>query len=315
MDFHTDFRDLNLDSCFLTIGSFDGVHLGHQKLLNNLIDLALKEDLPSVVLTFYPHPSVVLRKRTPSFYIHTPEEKAEQLFTLGVDHVINQAFDTTLASYEASVFLDMLEAQLGFQGLWIGEDFALGHNREGNRRFLENESTRRDFSLHIIPPVLLDGEIISSTRVREALRSGDVRRVARYLGQPFRIPGEVISGEGRGKNLNIPTANLRVWQERAYPTNGVYACLAEIEGEKKAAVTNIGIRPTFNESASGPVIETHVLDFDQSLYGEEIILYFIDRLRDERKFSGPDQLIQQIHRDIERARRKLKQYEEVKGDG
>lgn len=302
------FRDidaLHLESCELTIGSFDGIHLGHRSLIQQLVERAHQKSIPSVVLTFYPHPSVVLLGRRPAFYINTPDEKADQLGDLGVDYVITHRFDRELSAIGASDFLGWIVERLRFRGLSVGENFALGHQRQGNVSYLKGASVECGFELNIVPPVYEGEEIVSSTRVREALRSGDVARVAKYLGRPFLIPGEVTRGSGRGKKLGIPTANLAIWEERAYPGPGVYACLIQHNGERFKAVTNIGVRPTFDDNLEKPIIEAHVLDFEQDLYGETIHVSFIDRLRDERKFKGPEELLAQIDRDIKRARRIL----------
>jgi riboflavin kinase/FMN adenylyltransferase len=297
-----DLSEVQLERSSLTIGSFDGVHLGHQDLLQRMAKRARQADLPVVVLSFFPHPSVVLRERTPAFYITTPDEKAELLSGEGVDYVITQSFDLELSKVEASDFLDQLAAQLGFVDLWAGEDFALGHQRRGNRHYLEQESLVRNFQFHLVPPVLIGGEAVSSTRVREALRSGDVARAATYLGRAFRLPGIVQEGVGRGKELGIPTANLEIWEERAYPAIGVYACMVEVDGAHRQAVANIGFRPTFEDELLSPIIEAHIIDFDGELYGQEVKLEFIDRLRDEMRFSGPEALLEQIELDIAHAR-------------
>ncbi|MGH2621279.1 MAG: bifunctional riboflavin kinase/FAD synthetase [Anaerolineales bacterium] len=300
-----DLDAVRLNGSALTIGSFDGVHRGHQDLLGRMLAAARGRSLPAVVLTFYPHPSVILRGRKPAFYITSPEERADLLENLGVDLVITQTFDLELSRVEAPDFLDRLTAQLGFQDLWAGEDFALGHQRRGNRHYLAHVSSERGFRFQLVPPFLLEGEVVSSTRVREALRSGDVARAATYLGRHFELPGKVKPGAGRGKRLGIPTANLEIWEERAVPGNGVYACLAEFEGNRKPAVVNIGVRPTFADNLPAPVVEAHLLDFEGDLYERELKLVFVDRLRDERRFSGPDALIEQIGRDIQRARELL----------
>jgi riboflavin kinase/FMN adenylyltransferase len=300
-----DLSQLRLEACELTIGSFDGVHLGHQALIRAMVADARKADLPAAVLTFFPHPSVVLRGRQSTLYITSPEEKADLLGELGIDYVVNQRFDHALSVVRAADFLDMLKARLGFQDLWVGEDFALGHHRQGNRLYLEKAGAERGFRLHVIPPLIADDEVISSTRVREALRSGDVARAATYLGRPFVVPGTVVRGPGRGRRLGIPTANLSIWQERAFPGPGVYACLAEVAGRRLKAVTNIGIRPTFDDGEHTPIVEAHLLDYEGDLYGQELRLGFVDRLRDERRFPGPEALVEQIQRDIRRARKIL----------
>jgi riboflavin kinase/FMN adenylyltransferase len=298
-------EQLSLDGCGLTIGSFDGVHRGHQELIHTMVRDARAADMPAVVLTFFPHPSVLLRGRKPVFYITSPDEKANLLGELGVDYVITQPFSRKLSQIRAETYLDELEAHLAFRELWIGEDFALGYQREGNRHFLKAASEARGFKLHVVAPYKLGGEVISSTRVREALRSGDVARAATYLGRKFTISGTVVKGIGRGRTLGYPTANIEIWEEKAYPGPGVYACFAEVVGERWAAVTNIGVRPTFEQNHDSPTIEAHLLDFNDELYQREITLTFVDRLRDERRFSNPEALLAQIERDIQRARTML----------
>lgn len=310
MPHHRDLSELELPASSLTIGSYDGVHRGHRQLIHRMVDSAAGKGWPAVVLTFFPHPSVVLRKREPAFYITTPEEKAALLSELGVEHVITHQFDLEFSRTEAGDFLDRLQEQLGFRELWAGEDFALGHDRRGDRHFLQREAELRGFELHLVEPFLLDGEVVSATRLRETLRSGDVARAARYLGRPFAMTGAVVRGAGRGAQLGIPTANLAVWEERAYPGGGVYACRAQVLGQTWPAVVNIGTRPTFEDDRARPVVEAHLLDFQPrngqtELYDQEIRLEFVERLRDERRFDGPEALLKQIARDIRRARRLL----------
>jgi len=300
-----DLSDLPLAESALTIGSFDGLHLGHQALIQAMVEAARAAHLPSVVLTFFPHPSVVLRGRRPAFYITQPEEKARRLIELGVDHVITQTFDEALSRVTAGEFLDRLIRQLGLKHLWIGEDFALGHDREGNRAFLKRASAERGFELHVFPPVLVGGEVVSSTRVREALRSGDVARVAVYLGRLFALEGKVVRGAQRGRRLGFPTANLELPADQAYPGRGVYACFTVIAGQRHPAVTNVGVRPTFDDDLPEPIVETHLIDADVDLYDRTVRLEFVERLREERRFAGIEELRAQIAHDVEQARRLL----------
>lgn len=305
MTAHRDLAELDLPGSVLTVGSFDGLHVGHQALIRELVDGARRDRLPSVVVTFFPHPSVVLRGRRPAYYITLPEEKAARLAAMGVDHVVTQTFDEALSRVTAAEFLDRLEARLHFRRLWIGEDFALGHEREGNRLFLRREAERRGFDLEVVPPAKVGGEVVSSTRVREALRAGDVARVATYLGRPFALRGPVVRGAARGKLLGIPTANIALHEEQAYPREGVYACWVDLADGRYKAVTNVGMRPTFDESLPQPVVEANVLDWEGDLYDRSIRLAFVARLRDEQRFPGKEALVEQIHRDIARTRHLL----------
>jgi riboflavin kinase / FMN adenylyltransferase len=291
-------------SC-LTIGAFDGVHRGHQVLIGDMVKHAHATGRVAVVLTFYPHPSVVLRGRRPAFYISTPEEKADYLSTLGVDAVVTHPFNQEVANIPAADFVARLVAHARLSELWCGADFALGHNRQGDVSFLRAEGERRGFTVNVVEPVQIEGEVISSTRIRQALRDGAVEAVGRYLGRPFRLPGMVVEGAKRGQRLGIPTANLAIWEERALPAVGVYACRAHEAGGVHPAVANIGYRPTFDGSESKPIIEAHLLDFSGDLYGSTLTLEFIARLRPEMKFPGIEALVAQIRRDIAEARQIL----------
>jgi len=289
----------------LTIGAFDGVHRGHQALIAALVERAHQLQRAAVVVTFYPHPSVVLRGRRPSFYISSPEQKLEQLQALGVDAVVTHPFNRAVASVRAGEFVERLLIHARMAELWCGADFALGHNREGTVDFLRAEGDRRNFTIHVVEPILFDGEVISSTRIRQALRDGAVEQVTRYLGRPFQLTGEVVEGAKRGRTIGIPTANLAVHDERAIPATGVYAVRARVNGQVYSAVTNIGYRPTFENGEAKPTIEAHLLDFAGDVYGQTLAFDFVARLRPEMKFAGVNALLEQIQRDITTAKQLL----------
>ncbi|HLB49622.1 MAG TPA: bifunctional riboflavin kinase/FAD synthetase [Anaerolineales bacterium] len=289
----------------ITIGSFDGVHLGHQALIRNLVESARARGYHAAVVTFFPHPSVVLRRRKPSFYLNSPEEKAAFFEGLGIDRLVTQPFNHQVAQITASQFVDQLITALDFKEIWCGADFAFGHNREGTVDWLRQHGRENGFDVKVVEPVSLTGDIISSSRIRRALADGDVSLAAACIGRPYQVPGVVVEGSHRGRTIGTPTANLQVWEERAYPANGVYACRAWVNAQSVDAVANVGVRPTF-ESDSQPTIEAHLLDFDADLYGQTLRLDFMTRLRAEKRFSGVDELIAQIHRDIDQARQLLK---------
>jgi riboflavin kinase/FMN adenylyltransferase len=299
----TSLEELRLDrpAC-LAIGAFDGVHRGHQALIGGMAQAAHATGRAALVLTFYPHPSVVLRGRRPSFYISTPEEKAALVAELGVDALATHPFNETVANIKAAEFVDQLVTLANLSELWCGEDFSLGHNREGNVDFLRTAGKRLGFTVKVQPPLLMDGEVVSSTRIRQTLRDGAVEQAARYLGRPFRLAGTVVEGAKRGRQIGIPTANVAVWEERATPAVGVYACWAVHGGQKARAAVNIGFRPTFEGGEPRPIIEAHLLDFAEDLYGQSLALDFVARLRPETKFAGVEALVQQIRRDIEATR-------------
>lgn len=304
-------RDLDLASCQLTIGSFDGIHLGHQQLIKALVDQSRREQVPPVVLTFYPHPALVLRGPRPYYYLTTQQDKADLLQGLGIAVLISHPFDIPTSQIHAADFLAALRSQINFQDLWISENFALGHDRQGDRRFLSQAAVKMGFNLHIVPPLLVDGELISSTRIRNAVREGRVRRAAEMLGRRFSLPGTVVRGAERGRSLGFPTANLAIEDHQAHPAPGVYACMVTTPGGVYPAVTNIGLRPTFDEGIEKPVIEAHLLNFSGDLYAKPIRVTFIERLRDEMRFADKDALRAQIELDIRQAQTILKAETEV----
>jgi len=301
-------QDVNIHGAWLTIGSFDGVHLGHQKILNALTAGAGKTGAPAVLLTFFPHPSVVLRGPRESFYLNTPQEKAQLLGDFGIHAVITHSFDMDISRLSARDFISNLKNHLGFVKLFVGYDFALGHDREGNVAWLRNSGREMGFEVQEFPPVEVEGEVVSSSLIRRYLGEGAIHKANLLLGRPFSLQGEVENGAGRGRTIGIPTANLAIWQERAVPGSGVYVCRAEVAGEKHAAVANIGVRPTFEEDAA-PRVEAHILDFEGDIYGQNVRLEFFQRLRGEQRFESVDELVAQIETDITQAREILAQEE------
>jgi riboflavin kinase/FMN adenylyltransferase len=294
--------DLTLQNAWLIIGVFDGVHRGHQEILRQLVSGAHEAGQPSVVLTFHPHPAVVLGGKTNFKCLTTPDERAELLESLGVDAVITQTFDRQLADQTAEEFMRHVSRTLGLRRLFIGYDTALGRGREGNAARLAEIGKELDYTVQTITPVIEGSGILSSTRIRQSVASGDVASAAANLGRWYSVSGPVIHGDGRGKKINIPTANIEIPTGKAIPANGVYACYAWVENKKHPAVTNVGIRPTFTPDEFVPHVEAHLLDFDNNLYGQQVRLEFVDRLRDEQKFPSVEALVEQIHADINRSR-------------
>ena len=284
----------------VTIGSFDGLHRGHQKLIAAVRASALDSGRTSVVITFFPHPSVVLGRAQP-FYLTSPEEKIAQLNKTGVDLVVELAFTPETAQTRAAVFVDELIQHLRMRDLWIGRDFALGHNREGNAEFLTRLGQERGFAVHLIDPVTNGNEVISSSSIRAALREGDIVRAADWLGRPFRLSGRVVPGDGRGRTIGVPTANLDIWAEHAVPADGVYACWAWVGNLRHKAAVNIGTRPTVTQ-ATHRTVEAHLIDFDKNIYGLSIALDFVFRLRSEYKFPSVEALVKQIKADVANSR-------------
>jgi len=305
MQHYRSLDDVRLQGVWLTIGSFDGVHLGHQKIITDLTAGAHSENVPAVVLTFHPHPAVVLRKRQDPYYLTNPDERAKLLNNLGIDTIITHPFNFDVAKLSALDFISKLNESLSMRYLIVGDDFALGRGREGDIPTLRRLGKQFGYSVEVAAPVKLRDQIVSSSTVRAALRAGDVRYANNLLGRPYQLAGKVIHGDGRGRTLGIPTANLEVWTEQIIPSPGVYACHVVYEGQTLVAVTNIGMRPTFESQQSSPRIEAHLLDFDHELYGKQLDLSFMARLRNEKRFQDVAALVDQIHKDIIIARKLL----------
>jgi len=300
---------LQLQDSWLTIGTFDGVHRGHQEIVRKLAAGAHSTESQAAVLTFFPHPALVLGKRRDPFYLTTPDERAVLLGELGADIVITFPFNLQTASTSAYDFMALLKQHLGLHHLIVGYDFALGKDRQGDVPTLQKIGVELGYTVEAMPPFKIEGEAVSSSRIRSALAAGDMELAALLLGRPFQVSGKVVTGDGRGRTIGIPTANLSLWAERAIPRAGVYVCQAVVNGKVWGAVTNVGFRPTFESQPVPPRVETHLLDFITEIYGQEISLNFLSRLRDEQRFPNVEALAAQIQRDIAQARQFLEKIE------
>lgn len=298
-------NSLYLKNTWLTIGSFDGVHLGHQEIVRRLSGGAHAEASQAVVLTFHPHPKKVLGKSKNFYYLTSAEERAAILGGLGIDLVVTYPFDLQVAGTSARDFIKEIHTHLGFNRLWVGPDFALGRKREGDIPTLRHLGDEFGFVVEALAPVVFNETQISSSQIRVLLGEGDVEQVKILLNRPYTVSGPVVPGDGRGRTIGIPTANLRVWEEKQLPRSGVYVCQALVNTRYYGAVTNIGVRPTFDHRTMALQVETHLLDLNQDLYGQEIQLEFLYRLRDEHRFPGPQALVAQIQQDIKQARMML----------
>lgn len=297
MQHYHSIESISLQKAWLTIGSFDGVHRGHQAIIKQLTVGAHAQNSPAIVLTFYPHPIAVLRNLSEPFYITTPDERVQLLGKLDIDAVITLPFTQELANTSAKDFVQKLKEHLDLKLLLVGHNFTLGRGREGNVPYLSRLGETFGYELHTLDTVKTDDEAISSTCIRSLLTKGDVANAATLLGRPHSISGEVIHGAGRGQSIGIPTANIAFWPKQILPANGVYVCLAHWKGHSQIAAANIGLRPTFN-SEKAISIEAHLLDFQDNIYGIEVQLEFIQRLRGEQKFSSAESLIKQVRQDI-----------------
>lgn len=290
---------------FLAIGVFDGVHAGHQELLRRMIAAAREEGARPAVLSFYPHPRQVIQRIEGRMYLTTLERRVQLIGAQGVELVVVHSFDEEVRKTRAAEFIDRLCGYMDLKALW-GGSFSLGYRREGDANFLRRLGEERDFTVHEISNLIdWEGEPVSSSRIREALALGDIATVNGCLRRRFTLAGEVIRGDQRGRTIGFPTANLAIWERQLLPANGVYATFAWLNGERLVAATNVGVRPTIADPHLA--VEAHLLDFDRDIYGCELELEFVARIRDERKFPGLEALKQQIAADVEQTRDLLRQ--------
>ena len=285
----------------LTIGNFDGQHLGHQTLIRKVVQRAAEIGGIPMVLTFDPHPIEVLRPGSIHNYLSDPSEREEFFDRFGIAELIILSFTAELASLLPAQFVEIvLQEGLGIRKLLVGENFVFGKGRSGDIRTLISLGERARFTVEPIPPVVLGHDTVSSTRIRKCLGTGNVREAAQCLGRPYQLRGTVIQGAGRGAKLGWPTANIRLPLHRVFPADGIYATRAVVDGEAKLSISYIGRRPTFQESER--FLEVHIFDQEVSLYGKYVTVEFIDHVRSDRAFATVEDLLAQMERDGERAR-------------
>lgn len=286
----------------LTIGVFDGLHLGHQAIVRRVVERALLVDATPTLITFDPHPRQVLRPESAPPLLQTFAQKMEGLRLLGMQQVVVMNFTRELADLSAEEFIErFMYRALGAREVHLGKGFAFGKGRAGNIELLDAEAERLGFSADEVPEVRLHHHRISSTMVRRLLQQGRINLARRMLGRPYGVEGVVIEGRKLGRTLSFPTANIAV-ENRVIPADGVYVTLALIDGVWHRSVTNIGKRPTVGLDVESKV-ETYILDFDQDLYGKTLRIRFLHRLRGEKKFAGLEELKMQIARDCNTAAR------------
>jgi len=282
---------------------FDGVHLGHQALVAELARGARAEKASAVAATFDPLPIQALAPGAPASALSDVQDRVRLLRKAGADAVVVFRFDDAFAQLSADEFIDRVRGACDVRRIVVGPDFHFGHRAEGDVQTLRARAARDGFVVEVVQPIKFDGEIVSSTRIRNLLLAGDVEKAARLLGRPFVVRGRVVHGAKRGRALGFPTINLALPPERLLPRDGIYAMWAEMgEGRFKAAAS-LGVRPTFGGGER--VLEAFLLDFSGELYGEEVEASFIKRLRDEKAFASPAELSAQIARDVEETKRAL----------
>ena len=296
-----------LKGAYITIGNFDGVHLGHRQIFQALLQEAHAAQRKTLLVTFVPHPKMVMHpERRPFYLLTTLEEKIKLLEELGLDATILLPFTLAYAETTAESFIvDFLWKNLHVKKIFIGHDYTFGKNKGGNAEVLAAFGKKLGFDVAIINAVSVDGIIVSSTRIRESILEGDVKTAAMLLGRPYGVTGTVIEGKKRGAKLGFPTANIKPHKE-LLPKNGIYAAIMSMEGKRHPSVLNLGLNPTFGESQLS--LEVHVLDFQGNLYGKTLEVLFIERIREERKFPGPEALVVQMKDDADQARAILKPF-------
>ncbi len=308
MQHYRSLADVSLQNAWLTIGVFDGIHRGHQAILRQLAAGAHSNGAPAVLLSFDPHPAVVLAGRNLKL-LTTPEERAEIAASLGLDVVVTYPFDRSVSETSARDFMRRLKDRLGLSHLMIGYDFALGKGREGHAGRLTELGRELGYTVQIVDAVSDESGVISSTEIRKLVSLGNVAEAAKLLGRNYALSGPVVHGDGRGRRINIPTANIHYPESKLLPANGIYACWGHLGSERYMAATNIGVNPTFTPDKRTVNVEAHLLDFDRDIYKQELKLEFVARLRDELRFNSVEALLKQIRSDVETTRTILSQSE------
>jgi riboflavin kinase/FMN adenylyltransferase len=279
----------------LTIGNFDGVHRGHQYLLGEVVQAARAQSASSVALTFEPLPLEVLRPDVSPPRLSTTADRLQLIRELGIDAVVPITFTPDVAALEARQFIEQVVAAFHPSELIVGADFAFGRGRSGNIDVLRQLGDEFDYSLRVVERIGDDSQDFSSSRIRAALTAGDVKLAAELLGRPYLLRGTVVQGQRRGRELGFPTANLALSGNLLVPENGIYAGFSRHDGRLVPSMVYVGTNPTFGEQAR--VVEVNLIDFDADLYGTELAVLFVDRVRGDQRFEGIDQLIAQMHRD------------------
>ncbi len=303
------FSDSGAEGTTLSVGNFDGLHLGHQKVIRAVVEKARATNTVSAVVTFDPHPLKVLRPALAPPLVETLPQRLANFKSMGLDAVLVLHFDMALAAVTAEEFVrGVLVDQLRTATILVGQTFRFGYQNAGDVGLLAEMGRELKFAVEIVPPVVLDGLVVSSTAVRRAILDGCPGEAARLLGRPFALTGTIVRGTGRGSTIVVPTLNLAPEQE-LLPKTGVYATEVLVGGRVYGAATNVGFRPTFDGDGTRLSVESHLFDFSERLTEGRLEVRFLERLRDERKFAGPQELVKQIGADLEQARKFLQQFD------
>ena len=304
MQHYRSLNEVTLPNSWVTVGVFDGVHRGHQQIMKRLTAGAHANGVPAVVLTFDPHPAKVLGRGMIKL-LTLPGERAKLLGEQGVDVVVTHPFDMEVADTTALNFMKRLKTQLGLDHLVLGYDAVLGKNREGNTARLTEIGSELGYTVETVSALSDESGVISSTEIRKLITLGNVAEAVHLLGHPYRLQGLVAHGDQRGRTIGFPTANLNYARDKVIPAGGIYACWANVRGQKHKAAVNIGTNPTFTPENETVHVEAYLLDFDQEIYDEIVTLDFVRRLRDELKYDSVQALIEQIGRDVAQTREVL----------
>lgn len=281
----------------LTIGVFDGVHAGHRHLLETLKQRAADRSLLSGVVTFDPHPQSVLHPDNELPWLSDVEDRVRSIRELGIDLVVVLTFSKEVAQLTAQQFLAMIKTHLRMRGIVVGPDFALGQGRAGSIDQLRKLGRQSGFSVEAVSQYTANGEAVSSTLIRQALAEGNTRKVHAMMGRYFHLKGIVITSAKRGRKLGFPTANIDIRPQQALPGDGIYATIADVDGRRFASATNVGARPTFGDMRR--TVEAYLLNYEGDLYGRELRLEFVQKVRDEQRFASSEELKRQIERDVQ----------------
>lgn len=297
---------LKLKSSVITIGNFDGLHLGHQKIIKKVVERAKKLGCPSIVYTFEPHPLKVVAPQKSPALILDKDDKARLIEKSGVDFLVLAKFTKSFASRHPKEFVkENLVSQFGIKEAWVGHDFAFGKGKSGTVDYLKTLGAEFGFKVFVVPVLKKGPAIVSSSRIRELIKKGEVEKAAKLLGRLYSIKGKVVKGKSIGKEIGFPTANISTGSE-LIPADGVYAAFTFLDGKKYSSVVNIGIAPTFGKRQRA--IEAHIFKFKDNIYGKKIEAVFVKRLRGEKAFSSREALTAQIKKDGDKAKRILSGY-------
>jgi riboflavin kinase / FMN adenylyltransferase len=305
MEHYRSLEEVKLQNSWVTVGVFDGVHRGHQRIIQRLTVGAHANGIPAVVLTFDPHPAKLFGRGDIKL-LTLPGERAKLLGSMGVDVIVTHPFDKTVADTTAFDFMSYLKNRLGVKHLVLGYDSTLGKNREGNATRLTELGLELGYTVEVVSALSDESGVISSTETRKLIAVGNVAEAARLMGHPYTLQGLVMHGDHRGRTIGFPTANLAYSREKVIPAGGIYACWAKLGGERYRAAVNIGTNPTFTPDKQTVSVEAYLLDFDREIYDEVVYLEFVARLRDELKFNSVDALVKKIWEDVEITRKILR---------